>query len=335
MSRSIHPFAGKRSCETISVVANVDAAQSSPTSRRRPRSTHLLEVARLSIVEARPSVLGAFMLRFLVGAALAAPTVDREFLVRFFATALVWELAVFFVYVFNGVMDVHEDRVNGSRRPIARGSLPVPVAARIAFVAAAVSLAGAFALGTTIALAVAAFLAIGFLYSGPPAYTKRWLLGTPGTGMSLGLLTYYAGFTTHVGESWLHTGAVLPVFAAGTALWMGLVGTPAKDLSDVVGDAAAGRRTLPVVFGEVATRRMLTAAAMGLAVAFLVVGTATSRLLVWPGVAMVGGAAAIAVTCLGGRSSNGRTNRRPYHVFMTTQYLTHLGVLLAPIGPLE
>lgn len=64
---------------------------------------------------------------------------------------------------------------------------------------------------------------------------------------------------------------------AGIALsaWMGLVGALVKDLSDVRGDAIAGRKTWAVVFG--AWRPARYAAVVALAVALA--GTAASALL--------------------------------------------------------
>lgn len=260
---------------------------------------------------------------------MSAQTFDHARLSRICTSALVWELAVFAIYLFNGVMDVHEDTVNGSRRPIASGALSATVAAWVAAGAAVVSLAGAVAIGKEIFLAVALLLAFGYFYSGPPAYLKRRPLGSAGTGISLVFLTYYAGLAAYGGRGWTHPGWALAVFAGGATLWVGLVGAPTKDLSDVAGDVAAGRRTIPALYGEALARRVLAAVTLGLAITFCVVGTRVAPLLLWPGVGMIIGAAAMAVVCLGGFSQGSRfRRRRPYRVFMTTQYLTHLGALL-------
>jgi len=270
-----------------------------------------------------------FLLRFLAGAAMSAQTIDHGRLARICVSALVWELAVFSIYLFNGVMDVHEDRINGSRRPIASGALSASVAAWVAAGAAVVSLVGAVAIGKEIVWAVIMLLAFGYFYSGPPAYLKRQPLGSAITGISLVLLTYYAGLAAYGGGGWTHPGLALPAFVGGATLWVGLVGAPAKDLSDVAGDVAAGRRTIPALYGEAKANRMVAAVALGLAMAFCAVGTRIAPLLLWPGVGMIIGAAAMAVVCLGGFSQGSRfRRRRPYRVFMTTQYLTHLGALL-------
>lgn len=293
----------------------------------------VLRTSRMCVVEARPCVLAIFFLRFLVGAAMAVPIVDHGRLLHSWAPALVWLLGVFAVYLFNGVMDVREDRINGSQRPIARGALPPDLAARITAVAAVLSLAGGFALGMEIGWAVTALLVLGFLYSGPPAYLKRQPPGAAVTVLALGLLTYYVGYVSYAGHGWTAGDAALPVFAGALSLWMGLVGIPSKDLSDVAGDRAAGRRSMPVVYGEPVARRVLAAAALGLAAAFCSAVAFAAPSLLWPAVIMSGGAVTIAVVTLSGLSHGSRRRRRrPYRVFMATQFFTHIS-MLTPINP--
>jgi 4-hydroxybenzoate polyprenyltransferase len=270
-----------------------------------------------------------FLMRFLVGAAMSAPLFEHGRLSRTCAGAFCWELAVFSVYLFNGVMDVQEDRVNGSRRPIASGALSPSVAAWVAGSAAAGSLLGAVAIGKEIVWAVVLLLVVGFCYSAPPTYLKRQPVTSALTGIALVLLTYYAGLAAYAGPDWSHPGRVLPAFASGAVLWVGLVGAPTKDLSDVAGDRAAGRRTIPALYGEYKARRLVAALALALAMTFCAVATHVDLLLLWPGAGMLIGAGAMAVVCLGGFSEGARLRRRlPYRVFMTTQYLMHLFTIL-------
>ncbi len=67
----------------------------------------------MSLSEARPSVQVMFSLRFLAGAALAAAAGTSGHPLRAVAVGLVWWLAIVSIYLFNGITDVHEDRVNG------------------------------------------------------------------------------------------------------------------------------------------------------------------------------------------------------------------------------
>src|SRR5256885_4484950 len=99
----------------------------------------------MCVAEARPTVLGVFLLRFLTGCVLVTGPIEN--LRRVVVGAAVWELAILSVYLLNGTMDVHEDRVNASRRPIASGALSPRIAGRVAWGAAAVSVCGSMALG--------------------------------------------------------------------------------------------------------------------------------------------------------------------------------------------
>lgn len=308
-------------------MAHMKVAPATPRPRVLPR---LVDIARMCVIEARPSVLLIFLLRLLVGGALGGIGAAHGSLPRLTETAVVWELAIFAVYLFNGVTDVEEDRINGSRRPIARGALPTSVALWITGCAAAASVAGGAAIGDDILWPVLAVLVVGFCYSSPLVQFKRHAVTSAFTGLSLGLLTYYAGHRAYTGDGWSYPGPELLVFAIGVTAWMGLVGGLTKDLSDVAGDAAAGRRTVPAMCGEGRARGVAAATALGLALAFCAAGASTSALLVWPGLAMLGGATAMAIVCLGRFAKDTRSHsRRPYRVFMTTQYLMNLSIIAA------
>lgn len=281
----------------------------------------------MCFTEARPCVLAIFFLRFSTGVALGAPLVEQGHPLLALASALVCGLATFFVYLFNGVMDVREDGINGSRRPIASGDLSPRTAALVAAAAAALAVAGGLVLGNPAAWTVPAALALGYLYSGPPWYLKRRPLGTLMVVTLAGLLTYYTGFAAYAGGD-VHPGTALPVLALAMSLWMGFVGAPTKDFSDVAGDRAAGRRTSVIVNGERRARLRGAAGALGLGAAFLAVSLRVAQALVWPAAVMVAGAAAVAVLSLSQLSVGGRSrSRRPYRAFMVTQYCIHVTVL--------
>lgn len=279
--------------------------------------------------EARPIVLTIFSFRFAVGVALAAQIGDQGRPLRALAVGAVWVTAVFAVYLFNGVMDVREDRANGSRRPIASGALDPRAAAVVAGLAAASALVGAVALGGTAAWTTGALLALGYAYSGRPFQIKRRSSGTFAVGTVAGLLTYFTGFAAYTGDRWDTHSVALPIFALAASLWMGAVGTPTKDLPDAAGDGAAGRRTLAVRYGESATRVVASVVAVGLAVAFCAAVAVLGLPLVGPELAMLGGAAVLSIVALTRLSKGDRPRRRrPYQVFMATQYAMHLTVIL-------
>jgi 4-hydroxybenzoate polyprenyltransferase len=290
----------------------------------------------MCVSEARPTVLVIFILRYAAGAVLGAPAAHvHGHVARTLLTLLVWESAVFAVYLFNGVMDVKEDRANGSSRPIARGDLPVAAAVGAVVPATVLALLGGLLVGQAVFVYVVVYLLFGFGYSGPPVYLKRSPIGSPVTGMALGLLTYLAADSAYAGGGWTAPGTTLTVFVAGTTLWMGLVGAPAKDLSDVRGDREAGRRTLPVLLGEARARRLAVATAASVGAVVCAAAATLAPLLMWPGLVMLSGAGAMAWMCLGGHCEGRRLRRRrPYRVFMVTQYLVQISAITAALTEL-
>jgi 4-hydroxybenzoate polyprenyltransferase len=284
----------------------------------------------MCLVEARPEVLMIFFLRFSAGIVLSAEAIHAWSPARLLACALTWELAVFAIYLFNGVMDIQEDRINGSRRPIARGALPAGLALRISVCAAAASVAGSVALALPTAWTIPALLALGYLYSGPPCRLKRRPIATAVTGAIAGLLSYYTGFAAQADAGWTHPGTALPVFAVAMSLWMGFVGGLTKDLPDAEGDAAAGRRTMAVVCASATVRLTAATAALALALSFCVAALHFAHLLVASSVVMLGGGIGVAIVCLSKLSQGSRSRRRrPYRMFMTTQLAVHTHLSVA------
>lgn len=243
-----------------------------------------------------------------------------------------WEMAIVWIYLFNGVMDLEEDRVNGSRRPIASGMLPRSTAVRCAKGAAALSLACASLLGLRVLLIVLAMQLIGWQYSAAPGRLKARPTGTAATGAALGLLAYVAGFGDQAGSVALLPTKDCVVFVLVMSGWMAFVGTPAKDLPDALGDAAAGRKTLMLLWGEKLTRWTLAVAAITIAVTFAVLAVTGAPLLRWPAVALAAGSATITLATLSRISAGDRARRRrPYRIFMLTQYAVNICLLLVMI----
>jgi 4-hydroxybenzoate polyprenyltransferase len=153
-----------------------------------------------------------------------------------------------------------------------------------------------------------------------------------------GLLTYYAGVAAAGASS---PPAAVLVLAGFMSVWMGAVGTTTKDLSDVAGDAAAGRRSLPIRLGERRVRTGVAVLAPALGVAFVLTclklavdGELGHRqyLEVLPGACVVLiGALMLAAAVLTpiGTAADRHRQRRPYRIFMITQLGAHGTVLLA------
>jgi 4-hydroxybenzoate polyprenyltransferase len=281
------------------------------------------------IKESRPSVLGVHLLRFAAGAAIGIQLTGRYLALRAGLGAAAWELAIFSIYLLNGISDVQEDRVNGSRRPIASGALSPRTAAWWAATAALAAVAIAGTLGVPAVASVLAVLVLGWQYSAGPGLLKRRPTGTGAVGSGLGFLAYFMGFSGQAELAWSHALAGPLIFAITMSAWMAFVGAPAKDLSDVPGDAAANRRTLAVCLGEPAARRVVAAAALVIAAAFGGTVAIDPALLGWPAIVLGAGALAIIPVSLSRISVGERSRQRiPYHVFMTTQYAVNLCLLV-------
>jgi len=257
-----------------------------------------------------------FALRFLAGAMLAAPGVqgvNSAAVLKGMVGGLGWLAATAFVYLGNGISDVGGDRVNGSHRPLAGGHLPVRTAVQVCKGLAITSVALAAIVSPTFVVCVLAMLALGWAYSfGPaPAKGKAWAAST--VIAAGGWLTYLAGEAAIGGA--LSRNVVLTATMLG--LWMGVAGNT-KDLADAAGDATAGRRTLPVVFGS-------RAAAWLSATACLLVALISFPVLrsVAPIVSFVLMSAAIVMLVIV-LSGHGTRSNRLYIVFMTSQMLANL-----------
>ncbi|MFF0307718.1 UbiA family prenyltransferase [Streptosporangium sp. NPDC004379] len=287
----------------------------------------------LCLAEARPLVLAVSLLRFLSGVALAVPVAAAPDPLTVLRGAAAWVLSVFAVYLFNGVTDVTEDRINGSGRPIARGALDRRAAAAVGAVGAGLAMSATVGLPASMAWIVGGNLVLGYLYSGPPLRLKGSAAGTVAVLCLSGLLSYLGGFVVATAGG---TGVPVPpdlkVFAVAAIGWMVLVGVPAKDLSDIEGDAAAGRRTFGVLVGERGARLAMTAASMTLCAAL---GAAVWRLglpLLGVLAAMAAGSAGVVAAARRRRAERGRRSlRRPYGVFMGTQYAVHLAAVVCAI----
>lgn len=278
-------------------------------------------VVPLVFAECRPIVLAMFALRFVAGASLgwfgswaALRAADWALLGL---GVVAWIAATGFVYLLNGVSDIPGDRLNGSTRPLASGRLSVRVAIRwcIAFAVAAVVLSAVVGLGLLVcALAMMAF---GWLYSAGRHAAKQRVWSASLTIFGGGIATYLGGAFTTGGAPTPETIAIAVLMAA----WMAVAGNT-KDLGDVAGDRAAGRRTLPVSLG-------IRRAAWATAIACCVVGVA--GLFIPSVVARVVAACLLAAALVMiGLAAYGRSleTKRMYAVFMVSQVISNLVIVV-------
>ncbi|OLB79490.1 MAG: hypothetical protein AUI14_10160 [Actinobacteria bacterium 13_2_20CM_2_71_6] len=262
-------------------------------------------------------------MRFFAGAILAAHFAPID-VTRVLVGGLAWWCATVVVYVVNGISDVTEDRLNNSQRPVARGELSIPDAIHACWGLALAAVILAAFVGRGMLPLLLVFLALGYLYSAPPFALKRRTMGASFVAALGGLVTYAAGYTVTGGTA----GAPLLLFALAMSGWMGLVGIQAKDLSDAVGDAAAGRQTIAVRWTEAQVRATLATTALAVGGGFLYLADHLAPAMHAESIAVFVGALALAAVVLSRISTGNRTRRRtPYRVFMATQYAAHLALV--------
>lgn len=296
-------------------VSAVEPQQSSPKARsQRDRRLRIAAATtRLALMEARPVVLIIFSLRFCVGGLMGSSAHSLSFWGAG-AGHLVWLTAVWAVYLLNGVTDRDEDTANSSLRPIARGLLGPNAALRWCALLSLIALLSAIFVSPLLLALTAVMLMLGLHYSAGARPAKRHgaralLVASAGVHV-----TYIAGSVAYAG---VITNDVL-VFAFVMSLWTLAVGST-KDFGDMEGDAAYGRRTLPIVFGLRAAVHLSAAAALLVAFIGAIAALTTQRALP---LALLLPAAAVLCVHLGvAAASDGRLElRRPYRAFMVSQF---------------
>ncbi|MER6379913.1 UbiA family prenyltransferase [Streptomyces sp. NPDC001127] len=287
----------------------------------------LTSVLRMCVLESRPGVQALYVLRFLTAAVLGVTTGGGSAGMPLLVALVSWIFGNMFVYLLNGIMDVTEDRVNGSQRPIASGRLPVPQATRISVILAVISIMLTFLVPLESALVLVSHLALGWLYSGPPWYVKRNPFTAACVLIFAGVCCYSAGY-------WA-TGAGAPnmesvVFALGMSLAMGLVGVPVKDLSDIEGDRAAGRRSFPVLWGEQKARVVIFCLALITGLVFFATTLMAASRIIGAAIVTLLGFIAIGAIVLSRAGRGSRSNRRrAFRIFIVSAYCTHFVAICA------
>ncbi len=142
--------------------------------------------------------------------------------------------------VANDLWDVEADRVNRPERPLAAGSLSPGLASAVGGVAGGLGLLLAWFAGRTVFTIAVPALAVMLVYS--PLLKPRPVLGNLAVAVVGSLpLVYGAGA---VGD-W--RAGMVPFWLAAL---LHLAREIVKDVEDVAGDVAAGRRTIPVAWGR-------------------------------------------------------------------------------------
>jgi 4-hydroxybenzoate polyprenyltransferase len=278
----------------------------------RPARRWSLRTIRLVLAESRPAVQVVFLLRSVAASGLGRqPTLSR------FTLVSGWTLLIVAIYVFNGVTDITGDSLNNSQRPIATRQLASGTALRWCAGLAGVGMAMCGLVGRVELGLAAAMLLLGWAYSAGPALKNHPAGFAAVIGVGAGL-TYAAGSEVAGAASWARLAC-----CSTMAAWVGLC-CAAKDFSDVDGDRLAGRRTWPVIMGPRGAAVLLTVLALtGSAGGLVTARTAHTTPL--PALVLCAGSVALCLTALAsGTAASRAARRRPYRVFMCTQYATNL-----------
>jgi 4-hydroxybenzoate polyprenyltransferase len=257
-----------------------------------------------------------FLLRALAGSDLIGHPGARRA-----AAVTGWLLITAAIYIFNGITDRTADAVNRSRRPIARGVLSPRAALSWCLGLSVAGLALCGAASTAGLVFAVVMLMLGWAYSAGPAL-KNEAVGFAGViGLGAGL-TYSAGWAARGNFSRSEAAFVIAV-----AVWVALC-CAAKDFSDLDGDRRAGRRTWPVVLGPPAAARLLALlAACGAAA--VVVTSRLAGIALLPAIVISAGSVLLGASAIRRADAPERSHRRrPYRVFMITQYLTNSVVII-------
>ena len=203
---------------------------------------------------------------FAVGAVRSSqPTPSLMSMISRYILLLSWLTPyVYFFNLFSQIMGVDEDWINKPDRPIPSGKVTLNrakwrcVIALLAFLSIP-ALEPSLLPETLCWVSVVVFLCL------TPA-GNHWF-GKSCVAMALGVWSL-------LGASWKAIAPGMPKNERNilaVSVWAGLL-TQIQDLRDVKGDIAVGRKTMPIVFGDMTTRRVIVALLMPAALLALWVG---------------------------------------------------------------
>ncbi|TDL14905.1 hypothetical protein BD410DRAFT_857243 [Rickenella mellea] len=157
---------------------------------------------------------------------------------------------IYFFNLSNQITGVDEDRINKPDRPIPSGKVTVSGAIRRWAVALSTFIGISIYEPSLLPETICWVLTVAFLCltsEGSHWFGKNCVAMTTGTWALLS-------------ASWKAIAPATPksnTYVCAVALWAGLI-THIQDLRDIQGDAAVGRKTLPLVFGDRGSRLIIT-----------------------------------------------------------------------------
>ncbi|KAJ7743493.1 UbiA prenyltransferase family [Mycena maculata] len=223
-----------------------------------------------------------------------------------FPRLLIW--LTLFIYIFtltNQIVGVDEDRLNKPDRPIPSGKVTLASARARAIVVLAAFLGIAMISPSVLPESIGWVLMTGFLCF--TAAGNHWF-GKNMIGMTAGTWALLSG-------AWKLIHPCTPQtrdHIVGTALWFGL-SLNLQDLRDFAGDLATGRKTLPIVYGNLLARKII---------AFFLIPSAMAVLWWWNILSIAPASLTIAHVVLGYRVMHSAGGPRYDHkTFMFHTYI--------------
>ena len=181
-------------------------------------------------------------------------------------------LIIIGIYILNDLVDADLDRSNEKKRPIPTGE----VSKKDAWIFIILTNVMGFLLASIMfnpasMLIALMIVSIGLMYSAPKVALKdRFLLKTLSIALAMMLCTILGSTANwHVKYLYGNTDIDQLTMSIYAALMLGImvfITSPFNDLADVIGDKAAGRRTIPVVIGNENTIKMAIFLAINMAI---------------------------------------------------------------------
>jgi geranylgeranylglycerol-phosphate geranylgeranyltransferase len=162
------------------------------------------------------------------------------------------------MYILNDLIDVDLDKVNSKNRPIPSGRVSKKQAKSFVILTNGIAIALLIATFNPVSmLLVIPMMLIGIAYSAPKiALMNRFLIKNISIA-SFYMLGAVLGMTSSYGIDFVDNDPIVPLHIIAIFGIMIFAGSILNDLGDIPGDKAAGRRTVPIVFGKGNTVKML------------------------------------------------------------------------------
>ena len=147
-------------------------------------------------------------------------------------------------YTYNDAQDLKVDKVNDPKRPLASGRVSKEHVVRLTYILNAIALILASLINIPVLIVASILVLLGILYSHPKtSFKDRFPYKTVVTSIGALLASFLGGFAgEHITLEVIYAGVAFFIFCTVLALL--------GDVSDLKGDKASGRRTLPIIIGK-------------------------------------------------------------------------------------